>query len=152
MALFRGLADDLSLDSWLNDHIWPMEANLNGEYCYIGALLGAVELIKSGTTTFSDMYFYMEDVARAVDEAGSGDLPDGVFADDDFVSRLADVPRQYAARHGNPAFGKRSTPHSTAVRFGFKCKGQYDERRSRNHHCRQLDAHSGTFRQVRRAL
>ena len=70
MTLFRGLADDLSLDSWLNEHIWPMEANLNGEYCYIGALLGAVELIKSGTTTFSDMYFYMEDVARAVDDAG----------------------------------------------------------------------------------
>lgn len=70
MTLFRGLADDLSLDSWLNDYIWPMEANLNGNYCYIGALLGAVELIKSGTTTFSDMYFYMEDVARAVDESG----------------------------------------------------------------------------------
>ena len=70
MTLFRGLADDLSLDSWLNDHIWPMEANLNGDYCYIGALLGAIELIKSGTTTFSDMYFYMEDVARAVDDAG----------------------------------------------------------------------------------
>ena len=70
MTLFRGLADDLSLDSWLNDHIWPMEANLYGDFCYIGALLGAVELIKSGTTTFSDMYFYMEDVARAVDEAG----------------------------------------------------------------------------------
>ena len=70
MTLFRGLADDLSLDSWLNDHIWPMEANLNGDFCYIGALLGAVELIKSGTTTFSDMYFYMEDVARAIDEAG----------------------------------------------------------------------------------
>lgn len=70
MTLFRGLADDLSLDSWLNDHIWPMEANLNGDYCYIGALLGAVELIKSGTTTFSDMYFYMEDVARAIEDAG----------------------------------------------------------------------------------
>ena len=70
MTLFRGLADDLSLDTWLNDHIWPMEANLNGEYCYIGALLGAVELIKSGTTTFSDMYFYMEDVARAIEDAG----------------------------------------------------------------------------------
>ena len=51
MTLFRGLADDLSLDSWLNDHIWPMEANLNGDYCYIGALLGAIEMIKSGTTT-----------------------------------------------------------------------------------------------------
>ena len=70
MALFRGLADDLALDEWLNDNIWPMEANLNGYYCYIGALLGAVELIKSGTTTFSDMYFYMEDVAKAVDESG----------------------------------------------------------------------------------
>ena len=70
MPLFRGLADDLSLDTWLNDYIWPVEAHLNGYYCYIGALLGAVELIKSGTTTFSDMYFYMEDVARAVDEAG----------------------------------------------------------------------------------
>ena len=70
MTLFRGLADDLSLDEWLNDNIWPVEANLNEYYCYIGALLGAVELIKSGTTTFSDMYFYMEDVAKAVEESG----------------------------------------------------------------------------------
>lgn len=70
MTLFRGLADDLSLDEWLNDNIWPVEANLNGYYCYIGALLGAVELIRSGTTTFSDMYFYMEDVAKAVEESG----------------------------------------------------------------------------------
>lgn len=70
MSLFRGFADDYDLDTWLNDYIWPMEANLNEEYSYIGALLAAVELIKSGTTTFSDMYFYMEDVARAIDEAG----------------------------------------------------------------------------------
>lgn len=70
MTLFRGLADDLALDEWLNDNIWPIEANLNGYYCYIGALLGAIELIKSGTTTFSDMYFYMEDVAKAVEESG----------------------------------------------------------------------------------
>ena len=70
MTLFRGLADDLSLDEWLNDNIWPVEANLNEYYCYIGALLGAVELIRSGTTTFSDMYFYMEDVAKAVEKSG----------------------------------------------------------------------------------
>ena len=70
MDLFRGLADDLALDEWLNDHIWPMEANLNGWYCYIGALLGACEMIKSGTTTFCDMYFYMEDVAKAIAESG----------------------------------------------------------------------------------
>lgn len=70
MTLFRSYADDLSLDSWLNDHIWPIEAKLNKEYCYTGALLGAIELIKSGTTTFSDMYFYMDGVAEAVEESG----------------------------------------------------------------------------------
>ena len=70
MTLFRGFADDYSLDTWLNDYIFPIEAHLNEYFCYIGALLGAVELIKSGTTTFSDMYFFMEDVAKAVDEAG----------------------------------------------------------------------------------
>ncbi len=70
MTLFRGVADDLPLDQWLNDHIWPMEARLSGEYCYAGALLGCAEMIKSGTTAFNDMYFFMDDVARAVDEAG----------------------------------------------------------------------------------
>jgi 5-methylthioadenosine/S-adenosylhomocysteine deaminase len=70
MSLLRGLADDLPLDTWLNDHIWPVEANLNGEYCYAGALLACIEMIKSGTTTFNDMYFFMDDVAKAVDEAG----------------------------------------------------------------------------------
>ena len=57
MTLLRGIADDMALDTWLNDHIWPMEAHLNRDYCYAGALLGALEMIKSGTTTFSDMYF-----------------------------------------------------------------------------------------------
>jgi len=70
MNLFRGLADDMELDEWLNNHIWQTESGLNGEYCYTGALLALVEMIKSGTTTFNDMYFYMEDVAKAVDESG----------------------------------------------------------------------------------
>lgn len=70
MTLFRSLADDLELDSWLNDYIWPMEANLNSDYSYAGAMLGAIEMIKSGTTTFTDMYFYMGDVASAVKESG----------------------------------------------------------------------------------
>lgn len=70
MTLLRGLADDMELDTWLNDNIWPMEAHLNKEYCYAGALLGALEMIKSGTTTFSDMYFYMDGVAQAVEESG----------------------------------------------------------------------------------
>lgn len=70
MTLMRGLADDLPLDTWLNDHIWPVESNLNGEYCYAGALLACIEMIKSGTTTFNDMYFFMDHVAEAVDKSG----------------------------------------------------------------------------------
>ncbi|OQD58530.1 5'-deoxyadenosine deaminase [Methanobrevibacter arboriphilus JCM 13429 = DSM 1125] len=70
MNLLRGLADDMALDEWLNNHIWPTEAGLNGEYCYDGALLAITEMIKSGTTTFNDMYFFMEDVAKAVNESG----------------------------------------------------------------------------------
>ncbi len=94
MTLFRGLADDLSLDEWLNDNIWPMEANLNGNYCYIGALLGAIELIKSGTTTFSDMYFYMEDVAKAVEESGiRGVLSYGMIDFGDEEKRKAEIEK-----------------------------------------------------------
>ncbi|MBM4240533.1 MAG: amidohydrolase family protein [Euryarchaeota archaeon] len=70
MTLMRGLADDLALETWLNEHIWPVEANLTGDHCYAGALLGCVEMIKSGTTTFNDMYFFMDYVAKAVKEAG----------------------------------------------------------------------------------
>lgn len=70
MSLMRGLADDLPLDTWLNDHIWPVEAHLEGEHCYVGALLSALEMIKSGTTTCNDMYFFMDEVAQAIDESG----------------------------------------------------------------------------------
>jgi 5-methylthioadenosine/S-adenosylhomocysteine deaminase len=70
MTLMRGLADDMPLDTWLNNHIWPVEAQLEGEHCYAGALLACAEMIKSGTTCFNDMYFFMDHVARAVDESG----------------------------------------------------------------------------------
>jgi len=70
MVLFRGYADDMHLQDWLQKKIWPLEARLTGEACYQGALLGCAEMILSGTTTFMDMYFHLEDVARAVDESG----------------------------------------------------------------------------------
>lgn len=70
MTLLRGVGDDQALQTWLNDYIWPREANLNEELVYAGSKLAMVEMIKTGTTMFNDMYFYMEDVARAVDEAG----------------------------------------------------------------------------------
>jgi 5-methylthioadenosine/S-adenosylhomocysteine deaminase len=71
MTLLRGLADDLPLQVWLNDYIFPIEANFNKEHSYAGAMLGCLEMIRSGTTTFNDMYFEMEQVARAVDRTGN---------------------------------------------------------------------------------
>lgn len=70
MTLFRGYADDLPLMQWLNTKIWPLEAKLQAEDVYAASLLACLEMIKSGTTTFADMYFFMDQVAQAVDESG----------------------------------------------------------------------------------
>ena len=70
MTLFRGYADDLELREWLEKKIWPLEARLDGDACYRGALLGSLEMTRTGTTCFVDMYFHMEDVARGVAKAG----------------------------------------------------------------------------------
>jgi 5-methylthioadenosine/S-adenosylhomocysteine deaminase len=91
MSLMRGLADDLLLETWLNDHIWPTEANLDGELCYVGAKLACAEMIKSGTTTFNDMYFYMDNVAQAVDESGiRGNICHGMLDQGDEEKRKAE--------------------------------------------------------------
>lgn len=70
MTLLRGVGDDQSLNTWLNEYIWPKEANLNDELVYLGSKLAMAEMIKTGTTTFNDMYFYMQQTAKAVDESG----------------------------------------------------------------------------------
>jgi 5-methylthioadenosine/S-adenosylhomocysteine deaminase len=71
MTLFRGLADDLPLQSWLFDKIFPAEArHLDPETVYWGALLGCLEMIASGTTTVSDGYFFQDATVRAVARAG----------------------------------------------------------------------------------
>ncbi|MBC8014951.1 MAG: amidohydrolase [Sporomusaceae bacterium] len=70
MTLFRSYADDMQLMDWLQNKIWPAEANLTAEDVYWGTMLAVAEMIKSGTTTFSDMYFHMPQVAQAVAESG----------------------------------------------------------------------------------
>lgn len=70
MTLFRGLAEDMRLDNWLGDVIWPLEAKLKPRDVYAGALLGCLEMIKNGITCFADMYFFEPEVAKAVGEAG----------------------------------------------------------------------------------
>lgn len=70
MTLLRSYADDLPLMEWLETKIWPMEDRLTGDDMYWGTMLAITEMIKSGTTTFTDMYFYMDRVAQAVQESG----------------------------------------------------------------------------------
>ena len=70
MTCFRGIADDLPLMTWLNDHIFPAEAKLDLEKVYWGALLACAEMILSGTTCFCDMYLFEDEVARAAHDAG----------------------------------------------------------------------------------
>lgn len=80
MTLFRGLAEDQPLEKWLKETIWPLEARLKPEDVYAGAFLGCLEMIKSGTTCFADMYFYEDMVARAVAESGlRGVLAEGIL-------------------------------------------------------------------------
>ena len=71
MSLFRGMADDLPLMDWLNKHIWPAESRwVNPDFIRDGFELAAAEMIRSGTTCFSDMYFYPELVGKKAQEIG----------------------------------------------------------------------------------
>lgn len=71
MTLLRGVADDLPLMTWLQEHIWPLEGKwVSEEFVYDGSILAILEMLTSGTTTFSDMYFYPDQTIRAVKETG----------------------------------------------------------------------------------
>jgi 5-methylthioadenosine/S-adenosylhomocysteine deaminase len=71
MTLLRGIADDLPLDRWLTENIFPAEGkNVSPGFVYDGTLLAALEMIEGGTTSFADMYYFMSDAARAVDKSG----------------------------------------------------------------------------------
>ncbi|MGI9019769.1 MAG: amidohydrolase [Solirubrobacterales bacterium] len=70
MTLFRGYADDLPLMEWLEGHIWPVEKRMSDDDVYWGTRLACVEMIRSGTTSFWDMYWHAHAAARAVEDAG----------------------------------------------------------------------------------
>ena len=71
MVMFRGLADDLALMDWLQKYIFPAEAKtVSPEFVRTGTRLAALEMIQSGTTTYADMYYFEEEIAKATKEAG----------------------------------------------------------------------------------
>mgnify|MGYP006267359371 CR=1 FL=1 len=71
MVLFRGLGEDVAMETWFNDYVWPMESNLTEEDVYWGMLLGLIEMIEAGVTTVADHYFFMDHAAEAVKRAGT---------------------------------------------------------------------------------
>ena len=70
MTLMRGYADDMELMPWLQEKIWPLEAKLTAEDVYWGVKLGCLEQIRNGITCFNDMYYFMDETARATKEMG----------------------------------------------------------------------------------
>lgn len=118
MTLFRGIADDLPLMTWLEKYIFPAEARLNGEYTALGAELACLEMIASGTTGFCDMYLFTDHIADVVDKAGMRAILGEAFYDFpspcygpiengfSFVSGLAEDFRNH------PRIGIGISPHS----------------------------------------
>jgi 5-methylthioadenosine/S-adenosylhomocysteine deaminase len=70
MSLLRGIKDDVSLQTWLQDYMWPLENKFKAEDVRSGTMLAILEMVKGGTTTFMDMYDHMDVVAQAVEETG----------------------------------------------------------------------------------
>ncbi len=98
MSLLRGYADDMELSKWLNEYIWPFEAKLTDRDIEIGSRLAVLEMIKSGTVFFSDMYWHREQTMKVVEEMGIrasigvtiSDVlvsPEGLKANFDFLAR-----------------------------------------------------------------
>ena len=81
MTLLRGYADDMPLHKWLQEKIWPTEAKLTEEDVYWGSKLACLEMIKSGTTFFNDMYWHYHSTAKAVEESGIRASLSSVFID-----------------------------------------------------------------------
>lgn len=117
MNVLRGIGDDLPLDTWLNDCIWPLEANLTEDICYTGALLACIEMIKTGTTCLNDMYFNMGNVAKAVEDSGMrGLLSYCIIAfDDETLKKEIETTTEFVNKYHNTADGRVTTaisPHA----------------------------------------
>jgi|AntRauTorckE6833_2_1112554.scaffolds.fasta_scaffold00136_2 5-methylthioadenosine/S-adenosylhomocysteine deaminase len=123
MSILRGYADDLVLDKWLKDKIWPAEAKLTEKDIYWGAMLAVLEMIKTGTTTFTDMYFHMDKVAEVVEKSGiRAVLGEGLIEENDGLEGLNNS-LEFALDYNNKAEGRIKTcmaPHSA-----YTCTPKY---------------------------
>lgn len=119
MSLFRGLADDMPLMTWLNDHIWPAEQKwISDTFVREGTRLAIAEMIRGGTTCFNDMYFYPDETARVASEAGMRvvtglivlDFPSIWASDaDQYISKGMEVHDQF---RNDPLVTTAFAPHA----------------------------------------
>jgi len=118
MSILRGVAEDQKLYSWLRETIWPLEAKLRPLDVCQGALLSCLEMIKSGTTCFCDMYFYEDMVAKAVEESGlRAVLASGIIeaGDPERGSKMLEESVRITKKYSGYADGRITTqigPHS----------------------------------------
>ena len=117
MTLFRGYGDDLPLMTWLEDYIWPVEAQMTPHDVYVGAKLACLEMLRSGTTCFLDMYMHPLETARAVEELGLRAHLSYTLFDQGGAERAAlDRQRSYEYYEAFKAFSDRITftlgPHA----------------------------------------
>jgi 5-methylthioadenosine/S-adenosylhomocysteine deaminase len=118
MTLLRGIVDDQPLDTWLKGIVWPLETRLSSADIYNGALLGCLEMMKSGTTCFADMYFDEKMVAEAVQNSGlRAVLAEGIIeaGNGESARRMFDKSVDFAKRFSGYANGRVSTmlgPHA----------------------------------------
>jgi len=105
MTLLRGFGEGLPLMRWLNEKIWPFEAKLTPDDIYIGARLAALEMIKSGTTCFLDMYYFENRICQAVGESGIRGVICTPVIGDDWEARMDRFVSFYEQNNGS--FGGR---------------------------------------------
>lgn len=103
MTLLRGYADDMPLETWLQKHIWPIEAKLSEEDVYWGTKFACLEMIKTGTTFFADMYWHFPGTARAVDEMGMRAALSAAFFDFGDPKKAREAKAQVEALHASCA-------------------------------------------------
>jgi 5-methylthioadenosine/S-adenosylhomocysteine deaminase len=111
MTLFRGFGDDMPLMEWLESRIWPAEAKLHPEDVYWGTRLACIEMIRSGTTRFVDMYWHAAEVARAVRDSGVRAMVSSVVIDGGDERKLPQLQDDVLASVDQvDEFGPRVTP------------------------------------------
>jgi 5-methylthioadenosine/S-adenosylhomocysteine deaminase len=143
MSLLRGFADDLVLQEWLQNKIWPMEAKFTANDVKWGAALSVLEMIKSGTTAFVDMYDHMNEVASVVEQSGMrGVLTRGVIGlcpEDVQQAKLAEAIA-FAREWNGKADGRITTmisPHAP-----YTCPPDYIEKFVQAAHDLNLPLHT----------